>query len=62
MRHGVKYRMESILLLLDCVAIVLSVHWYVRNELRKPGAPVGGMLRYLQPPRTPAPPIKTRRQ
>lgn len=40
--------MESTLLLLDCIAIILVVLWYVRNDTRKPGEKVGGLLRYLQ--------------
>jgi hypothetical protein len=48
--------MESVLLLLDCIAIVLVVHWFVRNQTRQPGEPVGGLLRYHQTPRSPATP------
>lgn len=40
--------MESFLLLCDCVAIVLVVLWFVRNETRAPGEPVSGLLRYTQ--------------
>lgn len=46
--------MESILLLLDCVAIVMSVLWYARNATRPPGEPVRGALRYREAPRPPA--------
>lgn len=44
--------MESLLLLIDCAAIILVVYWYARNETRKPGEPVGGLLRYREVPRS----------
>lgn len=53
--------MESILLLLDCVAIVLAAYWYVRNETRKPGEKIGGLLRFREaeaPARKPAKPAR----
>ncbi|MBN8892057.1 MAG: hypothetical protein J0H91_17370 [Rhodospirillales bacterium] len=56
--------MESTLLLLDCIAIVLAVHWYVRNETRKPGEPISGLLRYreiLRGAPRPAPKPRARR-
>jgi hypothetical protein len=42
--------MESLLLLLDCIAIVLVVYWFARNESRKPGEPITGLLRYMEKP------------
>lgn len=54
--------MESFLLLLDCIAIVVTVLWFVRNTTRTPGEPVGGLLRFRQPPRDAvAQPTKNRR-
>jgi hypothetical protein len=54
--------MESTLLLLDCIAIVIAVLWYVRNATRAPGEPVGGLLRFRQAPRDGAArPTKPRR-
>jgi hypothetical protein len=47
--------MESILLLLDCIAIIITTLWYVRNAARPPGEPVGGLLRYRQTPHNAAP-------
>lgn len=43
--------MESLLLLVDCIAIILVTLWYVRNATRAPGEPVGGLLKYRQTPR-----------
>jgi hypothetical protein len=43
--------MESILLLLDCIAIIITALWFVRNATRPSGEPVGGLLRFRQVPR-----------
>jgi predicted small integral membrane protein len=54
--------MESILLLIDCVAIIIAVLWFVRNATRPPGEPVGGLLRFHQtPPNEALWPSKARR-